>query len=156
METWSAFLHAHAALIDVLEADLQARRDLPLSWFDVLMTLAQTPRGEMRMQDLAREILLSKSGLTRLFDRMERAGLVERRSCPSDRRGTLAALTADGRRELRRAIPVHEEGVEQHFLAHLTPEEARVMRSAFDKILHALGRGHVPCTETGDTVAATR
>jgi DNA-binding MarR family transcriptional regulator len=147
MNVWASFLHAHAALMDVLEAELQDRRDLPLSWYDVLITLAQSPHGEMRMHDLARRVLISKSGLTRLFDRMEHAGLVERKSCTQDRRGTFAVMTPSGRRTLRRAMPVHGRGVEQHFLAHLTPGEAAAMQSAFDKILRALDRDAVPCEE---------
>jgi DNA-binding MarR family transcriptional regulator len=147
MKVWASFLQAHAALVDALEAELQDRRDLPLSWYDVLITLAQAEGGELRMQDLARRVLLSKSGLTRLFDRMEQAGLVERRECESDRRGTYAAMTAEGRRVLRRAMPVHGKGVEEHFLSHLTAAEAAAMQSAFGKILQALGREAQPCED---------
>lgn len=159
MKIWASFLQSHAALIDVLESELQAQRELPLSWYDVLMTLAQAPRAEMRMQDLARGVLLSKSGLTRLFDRMEQAGLVERKSCPSDKRGTLAAMTPEGRRVLRRAMPIHGRGVEEHFLAHLTDDETAAMQSAFDKILAALGRGAPDCdaaTEAVESATAIR
>jgi DNA-binding MarR family transcriptional regulator len=145
MATWTAFVRAHAALFDVLEAELQDRRDLPITWYDVLVTLSRVPKGQMRMQDLAREVLLSKSGLTRLFDRMEHAGLVERQSCPSDRRGTLAVMTPEGRRELQRARPVHHRGIEEHFLAHVTAEEAEAMREGFERILRALGRSAEPC-----------
>jgi DNA-binding MarR family transcriptional regulator len=156
---WSAFLHAHAALVDVLEARLQERRGLPLAWYDVLKTLARAPGATMRMQDLARGVLLSKSGLTRLFDRMEQAGIVERQSCPSDRRGTLAVMTPKGRRTLRAATPVAEAAVEEYFLAHLTRDEARAMQSAFDKILSAQGRVAASCDSADEgeleAVAAT-
>ena len=152
MKIWASFLQSHAALVDVLESELQAQRELPLSWYDVLMTLAQAPRAEMRMQDLARGVLLSKSGLTRLFDRMEQAGLVERKSCPSDKRGTLAAMTPEGRRVLRRAMPIHGRGVAEHFLAHLTDDETVAMQSAFDKILAALGHSTPDCDAATEAV----
>jgi DNA-binding MarR family transcriptional regulator len=155
MNVWAAFLHAHAALVDALEAELQARRELPLTWFDVLVTLARAPRAEMRMQDLARDVLLSKSGLTRLFDRMEQAGLVERKSCPQDRRGTFAVLTVHGRRALRRALPVHAAAIERHFLAHLTADEAAAMQAGFDRILASLGRTDAPCDEPVEATTET-
>jgi DNA-binding MarR family transcriptional regulator len=138
LTAWRLFLQAHKELTDVLAAELEAARDLPLSWYDVLIQLSHEPRGRMRMQDLARRILLSKSGLTRLFDRMQEAGLVERQSCPEDRRGTHAALTPAGRRTLQRAMPVHRRGIGQHFSSHLTEAETAALSSAFEKMLAAL------------------
>jgi len=139
LAAWRLFLQAHKELTDVLAAELEAERDLPLSWYDVLIQLSHEPEGRMRMQDLARRILLSKSGLTRLFDRMQEADLVERQSCPEDRRGTHAALTPAGRRTLQRAIPVHRRGIEQHFSNQLTAAETAALSSAFKKMLAALG-----------------
>jgi len=141
IDLWSAFVQAHAAVTAALESELERERELPLSWYEVLAALGPASAGQMRMQDLAREVRLSKSGLTRLFDRMEDAGLVERRSCADDRRGTYAALTPAGRRALRRAMPVHQRGVEAHFGRQITSEEARAMRSAFGRILRGPGRG---------------
>src|SRR5437763_1054664 len=84
LEAWRAFLTAHAVLTERLEAELQAERGLQLTWYDVLFQLSLTSGGERRMQELAGAVLLSKSGLTRLVARMEQAGLVERRACPTD------------------------------------------------------------------------
>src|SRR5438045_3780930 len=105
MAAWRLFLEAHAALVEVLAAELERERGLPLTWYDVLVQLAEAPDGRLRMQDLARSVLISKSGLTRLVDRMERAGMVERQPCPSDLRGTFAVLTDAGRAALRGAAP---------------------------------------------------
>jgi len=85
-------------------------------------------------------VLLSKSGLTRLVDRMERAGLVRRERCEDDARGVIAALTPAGRARLRAAAPVHLRGVEQHFAAHLADGEAPVVAKAMERIARVLGR----------------
>ncbi len=138
LAVWRAFLEAHAALIDVLEAELQAAHALPLTWYDVLVQLSEAPGHCLRMQDLARSVLLSKSGLTRLFDRMEQAGLVERRPFPADRRGTLAALTPAGEERLRRAAPAHLAGVLRHFARHLAEAEADTLTAFFARVRAAL------------------
>ncbi|HLZ72894.1 MAG TPA: MarR family transcriptional regulator [Dehalococcoidia bacterium] len=127
-------------LTDRLEAELLAERGLPLAWYDVLFQLSLAPGGERRMQELAGAVLLSKSGLTRLVSRMEQAGLVERRPCPTDLRGTIAALTPAGAATLRRARPVHLRGIREHFARHLSDEEARTLRAAFGKLLAEAGR----------------
>ena len=132
---WRLFLQAHSTLVERLERELREQRDLPLTWYEVLLHLAAAPDGRLRMTDLAGSLLLSKSGVTRLVDRMEGAGLVARGTCDSDRRGSFAMLTDRGRALQRKAAPVHLRGVEEHFLAHLSPEEARALTSAFTKIL---------------------
>ena len=138
MEAWRSFLEAHSALTGVLEDELVAARELPLAWYDVLFQLSEAPGGRMRMLDLAHAVLLSKSGLTRLFDRMEDAGLVRREPFEEDRRGTMAVLTAKGRTALRRAAPVHERGIQEHFARHITDAEARTIRAAFRRLNAAL------------------
>lgn len=144
LTAWVAFLRAHATLVDVLNQELQEEVGLPLSWYDVLAQLHDASDGRLRMQDLAAAIMLSKSGLTRLVDRLERAGLVERTSCPSDRRGTYAAITADGRHALAAARPTHLRGVYQHFASRLTGEELAVLRAAAAKLVDSR-----PCNATG-------
>lgn len=137
MRAWEGFLRAHAAVTERLNDELDEERGMPLTWYDVLIQL-QDGDGRARMQDLARSILFSKSGLTRLIDRMEKAGVVERRACPEDGRGTLAAITPVGRRLLAHARPVHHRGIERHFARHLNDAEATAMTSAFEKISRAL------------------
>lgn len=137
MDVWRAFLETHAALLDILEAELERERGMPLTWYDVLVQISARG-GRLRMQDLAHSLLLSKSGLTRLFDRMEQAGLVKREPCPFDRRGTFAALTPAGSSALRNAAPVHLRGVQEHFARHLNDAESTVMCAALRRILDAL------------------
>lgn len=136
MAAWRALLEAHATVTDVLEEELQSQRSLPLTWYDVLHQL-QGHGGRLRMQELARLVLLSKSGLTRLFDRMERGGLVRREACVEDRRGTVAAITPQGRAALKRAAPVHLRGVEEHFAEHISDDEARVIAAALKRVIEA-------------------
>jgi len=139
MAAWRRFLEAHAALTRVLEDELERERRMPLAWYDVLVQLSEAPRGQMRMQELAASVLISKSGLTRLLDRIERAGLVRREPCAEDRRGTLAVLTAAGRRALRDAAPVHRRGIRQHFSSRISDAEARAIEAGLAKVLRALG-----------------
>ena len=136
-KAWELFLRAHAGVSDVLDAELEQERGLPLTWYDVLVQL-NAAGGRLRMQDLARAILFSKSGLTRLVDRMERAGLVRREACEDDARGTFAAITAAGRRVLARARPVHRRGIEEHFSRHLSATETRAIEAGLRKIVEAL------------------
>src|SRR5215510_8622109 len=101
LAVWREFLEAHAQVVGALEAELDAERDLPLAWYDVLVALSEAPEHRLRMQDLADRVLFSRSGLTRLVDRMVAAGYVERVRCDDDRRGTFAALTTAGTACLR-------------------------------------------------------
>lgn len=135
---WKLFLQAHEAVIDALEHDLRERVDLPLTWYEVLLHLAEAPGGRLRMTDLAGSLLLSKSGVTRLVDRMEAAGLVERGVCSSDRRGSFAVITAKGRALHRKAAPVHVRGVDELFLGHLSPAEQRALTNGLGKVLAGL------------------
>lgn len=134
LDAWRAFLRAHAVLTDTLDRELQAERDLPLAWYDVLLSLAEADGDQLRMRDLADRVMLSRSGLTRLVDRMGEAGLVSRKPDPEDRRGTLACLTGAGMQTLRRAAPVHLRGVQEHFARHLDDDEVDVLRQAFERI----------------------
>lgn len=134
LAAWRAFLEAHAAVTGALENELSRERGLPLAWYDVLVQLAEAPRGRLRMGDLADAVLLSKSGLTRLCDRMEQAGFVQRQPCEDDGRGLLAVLTPAGRAALRRAAPVHLRGVREHFARHLSSDEASRLAASLGRI----------------------
>jgi DNA-binding MarR family transcriptional regulator len=123
---WRAFLEAHARLTTVL------------AWYDVLVQLSEKEDGRRRMQELARRVLFSRSGLSRLIDRMQAAGLVVREGDPHDGRGTYACVTAEGRAALRRAAPVHMRGIETHFLGFLQDEESRTLTDAFQRMIESL------------------
>ncbi len=130
LAAWRAFLEAHAAVTHVLAVELQDAVGLPLSWYDVLVQLSEAPGRQLRMHDLAEAVLLSKSGLTRLVQRMEDEGLVQRERCDLDRRGTWARLTEAGHDRLVEAAPTHVEGVARHFADRLDDDEVAVLHRA--------------------------
>lgn len=133
MRTWRTFLRTHAHVVRALEAELLAEHDLPLATYDVLVQLSEAPDRALRMTQLADRVLLSRSGLTRLADRLERDGLLRRQSCPSDARGTLAVLTEAGMARLREAWPTHLRGVAEH-VGRLTEQEASQLGELLDKL----------------------
>lgn len=137
MAAWRAFLESHARVIAKLEHELERERGLPLTWYDVLVQLNEAAGGRLRMSELAEAVLISRSGLTRLVDRMAKAGLVERLPCPEDRRGTHVALTEAGRAKLAGAAPVHLRGIQQHFARYLSDEEAEELCGMFARIIAA-------------------
>lgn len=144
LTAWRRLLQAHATLIERLNADLEREAGLPLTQYEVLLHLSESPDGRLRMRDLADSVLLSPSGLTRLVDRMERAGLVARDTCSSDRRGSFAVLTAEGKATLRRAAPIHLRGIAEYFAAHVSDEEADAISAALARIAAALKPPRAP------------
>jgi DNA-binding MarR family transcriptional regulator len=141
LAVWETFLKAHSALAATLDRELEAESGMPLGWYGALLNLSRAPGGRMRMQELAVLVMLSCSGLTRLSDRLEAAGLINRETCPEDRRGTFAVITPKGRRSFQRAAPVHLRGIEEHFARHLTDDEAAALASALGKIVAAAEPG---------------
>jgi DNA-binding MarR family transcriptional regulator len=131
---WAAFLRAHARIVRRLEAELQAEQDLALTDYDVLVQLAQADERRLRMSELADRLMLSRSGATRLVDRLVAAGLVERVTCDDDRRGQWASLTDAGHDRLRRASPTHLRGVGEHFLDRLSADELQGLGRIFTRL----------------------
>jgi DNA-binding MarR family transcriptional regulator len=138
---WRGFLRVHAALAKQLDAELAAEHDLPLSSYEVLITLQTAPGQRCRMAELADRVLLSRSGMTRLVDRLEREGLLERDTCTSDGRGTFAVLTEAGEALLARARPTHLQGVRDRFLRHFTGEELTALALLWERILPGAAGG---------------
>lgn len=156
MDAWLLFLRAHAVLTAQLEQELEAERCLPLTWYDVLVQLNGAPDKRLRMQELVRSLVLSKSGLTRRIDRMEEQGLVERCGCPEDRRGIFVCLTPAGHAALKEAAPVHLAGIQNHFTRFLSEDEAAALRSAFGKIVSGLSQRQTapsPCESEPSSVS---
>jgi len=120
---WRAFLRAHAQVVRALEQELQAEQGMALTDYDVLVQLAAADGHRLRMSELADRLLLSRSGVTRLVDRLVGDGLVERVTCDDDRRGQWASLTPSGFDRLRRASPTHLRGVAEHFVDRLNDAE---------------------------------
>jgi DNA-binding MarR family transcriptional regulator len=142
---WRVFLRAHAQITRKLEAELLAEHDLPLPSYDVLLQLAESPGRRLRMTELADRVLLSRSGLTRLVDRLERERLVERAACPNDARGTHAVLTDAGFDRLREAAPTHLRGVSEHVTSRLSDDELEQLRALMLKLMTE----HGPVPEGG-------
>ncbi|WP_330455666.1 MarR family transcriptional regulator [Streptomyces sp. NBC_00820] len=120
---WLGFLATHLKLLRTLDAELMATERMSLSSFEVLLTIAEAPEGRVRMKDIAASLLISRSGLTRIVDDLERQGLVVREKCPTDARGLDAVLTAEGRKAYRRAGKVHRTSLREKFLDKLSDEE---------------------------------
>jgi len=135
LRAWRGLLRVHAQLSKALDAQLEAAHGLPLTSYEVLMYLSDAEAGRMRMNDLAASVLLSRSGLTRLVDRLERDGYLERCSCAHDARGAFAVLTPAGREKLEAARETHLAGVRELFLSHFSGEELDVLGNAWDRVL---------------------
>jgi DNA-binding MarR family transcriptional regulator len=135
LRAWRGLLRVHASLSKALDNQLDREHGLPLTSYEVLKYLADAEGEKMRMCDLASSVILSRSGLTRLVDRLERDGLLVRESCASDARGQFAKLTPAGHEKLAAARVTHLAGVRSLFLEHLTPEELDVLGAVWDRVL---------------------
>jgi len=127
-------LRAHAQLVRELDAELAREHDMPLSSYEVLLFLNDSDDGRMRMSELADSALLSRSGLTRLVDRLERQGLLKRERCESDARGWFAEITPEGRRVFGEARKTHLDGVRRVFLSHFSRDELRTFAGLWQKL----------------------
>jgi len=134
LRAWRGLLRTHARLVKALDAELEAEHGLGVTSYEVLLYLADAAGGRMRMHDLASSVLLSRSGLTRLVDRLERDGLLERKSCEDDARGAFAVLTPAGRQKLDAARRTHLDGVRRHFLEHLADDELDALGDIWDRV----------------------
>jgi DNA-binding MarR family transcriptional regulator len=131
--TWRAFFECALALVDILDDELQRERGMTFRWYDVLVQLEEAG-GACRMTELADRILASKSGLTRVVDRMEEAGLVRRERPQDDRRAIYVVATPDGREALQAARAVHRHGIQEHFVQHLNRRDLAALKRAFEKV----------------------
>ena len=134
LEAWTRFLRAHSSITRELEAQLGSGHELTLSDYDVLVQLAQAPGRRLRPVELARAVLLTRSGVTRLVHGLERDGLVERIPAPDDNRGSLVALTPAGRDVLRRASRTHLAGVRERFADRFEDEELRTLSELLGRL----------------------
>jgi len=116
LAAWRAFLSAHARAVGEIENALRDEGLPPLTWYDVLWPLYQAPDHRLRMKELGDEVVLSRTGLVRLVDRIERAGLLRREPVPGDGRGAYAVITEEGMAMLRRMWPVYARGIRTEFL----------------------------------------
>lgn len=138
LQAWRNLIRVNAAVNNAVEHALRDT-DLPLTWGEVLIRLVGMPGGSMRMQDLADQLIFSRSGVTRLIDRIQAAGLIRREEADSDRRGTLAVITPEGRSRLQESLPWVSTVIDDKFSRHLTAREADSLRRILEKLLHAYG-----------------
>lgn len=155
MAAWRAFLRTHAVVTRRLEADLLAERGMPLATYDVLVQLVEAPERRLRMSELAERVLLSRSGLTRLVDRLEREALVRREACADDARGMFTVLTDAGVDRLRAASPTHLQGVVVHAMGRLDDDASDELVGLLARMLGEDGGAPAPVTtaSTGVTPA---
>jgi DNA-binding MarR family transcriptional regulator len=137
VRAWRALMHVHASVTNAIDEILQAELGIPGSWYEALVEIAFAG-GMMRMQDFARETTLTKSGATRFIDRLEQAGLVERRLCPTDRRVHHLALSPEGKRLQQAADPYVLRVLDETFASHITADEAGVILTALSRTRLAL------------------
>jgi DNA-binding MarR family transcriptional regulator len=137
---WRAFLKAHATIINLIERDLAEAKRPQLSTYDVLIELYEASEHRLRMHELAERVVLSRSGLTRLVDRLEAEGLLIRDRCGTDRRGAYAVITEKGIAALQQTWPIYARGIAEYFAQWLTLEEAKLLESAFRRILQATSK----------------
>src|SRR3954470_10972902 len=137
LEAWRKYYVSFWRVFAAVESDLAAAKLPSLSWYDALYELYLAPERRLRMSELATGALLTRSGLTRLVDKLEKARLIERQTCPSDKRGQHAHLTDKGVETLRKIWPVYRAGIAKYFAAHVRDPEARQLEAIFSRIATA-------------------
>jgi DNA-binding MarR family transcriptional regulator len=137
LRAWRLFFESALALLDMLDSDAESSLGIPMQFYDVLVHLEETPDG-LRMNELADKILYSKSGLTRVVDRMEKAGLVRRHVPANDRRSVFVLQTAKGRKTMEEARARHHQWIDENFSGLLANNDIRAITRAFEKLcIHA-------------------
>lgn len=131
---WVGLLRAHASAMRRFNGDLMSAHGLTLNDYEVLLHLARAPERMLRRVDLAKSVLLTPSGITRLLEGLERAGYVERASCPSDARVTYALLSDEGYEKLRQASATHVDGIRSHFAERFSPEELETLAGLLSRL----------------------
>ncbi|WP_404790377.1 MarR family winged helix-turn-helix transcriptional regulator [Altericista sp. CCNU0014] len=134
---WRLFITANVKLLNCI-GDKFSQAGLPtMDWYDVLLTLKEAPEHRLRLSDLAEKTLLSRSNLTHLLDRLEKAELLYRKRCPNDRRGTYAVLTEAGLEMQQKMWAVYAAGIAEYFGNQLDEEDLKVMQRALERMIAA-------------------
>jgi DNA-binding MarR family transcriptional regulator len=137
LAAWRAFITAHARVIEIIDRELTAAGRLPLQWYDVLIELAEAPERRLRLHELADRVVLTRSTLTRLVDRLEAEGYLRRERADDDRRGAYAVLTDQGHEALRAAWPLYSAGINRYFGCLLSDAEVDTLTQALNRVLDA-------------------
>ena len=138
LDAWRSLLRGQALVVEQVERELTAAGLPPLGWYDVLTELDKAPERRLRIHELADAVILSRSGLSRLLDRLETAGLLRREPCEDDRRGAYVVITTEGQEMLSRMWPVYERCLAEHFGPQVGSSEARTIRSALDAVAESV------------------
>jgi len=151
---WRPYLLGTTLMMERMDRDLRENHDLSSPEYEILVRLSESPDRQLRMANLADSVKNSRSRITHTIARMERAGLVERRQCPSDGRGVLAILTDAGIRKLEAAAPLHVESVRQAFIDVISDDALRTIGAAFEAVAETLETGEPdPIMSARSTVA---
>jgi DNA-binding MarR family transcriptional regulator len=135
---WGLFLLSHTLLLEHIEAALANAKLPPLAWYDVLWELEKADDGRLRMHELADRIVLSRSNLTRLADRLEKADLIIREHCPHDRRGNFCVITRTGKETRKKMWPVYRQQIESLYSRYFSATEARTLARNLEKVIQGL------------------
>jgi DNA-binding MarR family transcriptional regulator len=133
LEAWKGLLLAHATLVELIDREMAQANLLPLDWYDALLALEDAPNYRLKMSDLADQVLLSKSGLTRLVDRLEAKGYIRREACRADRRVAYAVITPEGLKAREDSWPTFRAAIQEHFVSQLSDQEVDVLGTALMK-----------------------
>jgi DNA-binding MarR family transcriptional regulator len=134
IRAWARLVRAQQQALAAVEAELKVAGFPPLGWYDVLLELSRTDSGELRPLALEQQLLLAQYNLSRLIDRLEKAGYVERRTCPEDGRGQVVAITASGRALVKRMWPTYRAAIGRHVGAKLSEDEAARLAALLGKL----------------------
>jgi len=134
---WRLFLTVHTHLVERVEKDFKQAELPPFEWYDVLLALKQAPNQRLRLSELAEVLLVNRTNVTRLADRLEKANLIQREACLGDRRGAFAVLTEAGLAMQQTMWKVYSQSILEYFARHLEEEEVKVMTIALQRILEA-------------------
>ena len=134
IESWAALVRTQQYLLNQVEADLKKAGYPPLAWYDVLLELKCAPDGQMRLNEIGARMLLQKSNLTRLIDRLENEGLINREVCDADKRGAYAVITAKGRALQKRIWVIYARSLRTHFASKIAQQDADVLLKVLRKL----------------------
>jgi DNA-binding MarR family transcriptional regulator len=137
IRAWTRLIRAQQTVLSAVEADLKTAGLPPLAWYDALLELSRSAQDGLRPFALEQELLLAQYNLSRLLDRLEKAGYVERRSCPDDGRGQIVAITASGRALVKRMWPTYRAAIGRHVGAKLSEDEAACLAALLGKLTGA-------------------
>jgi len=135
VQAWARLVWASQAVSEAIEQDLKQANFPPLAWYDVLLELERSDKGELRPSEIADATLFTRYNVTRLVDRLQKKELVERVSCPEDARGAVVRITDEGRHLRARMWPVYRDAIREHFADKLNEEDAGQLSALLGKLL---------------------